>query len=44
MHIYTDAYLLCQLFLAGVERLSYDYHHALQQTLRDRSIRHAKHH
>jgi len=33
MHIEIASYLLCQLFLAGTKLVSYDYHHALQQTL-----------
>jgi len=33
MHIYSSSYRRCQLFLAGSGMVSYDYHHALQQTL-----------
>jgi hypothetical protein len=32
-HTSLNAYLLCQLLLAGSAQVSYDYHHALQHTL-----------
>jgi hypothetical protein len=44
MHIYRASYLLCQLFLAGAKLVSYDYHHALQQMLYNRSNRQAQYH